>query len=170
MSIEKYQSENNRLWGLKYNGVIIEPKFDEVWILDDNIAKVLKQGKYGLFNADDKSKMKNSTCVSCFYDDIGVLEEGFIAVCENGKWGFVNKKFNPIIQAKYEYVNCFSNGLAAVYDGKFWGYIDYNGDEVIPLIYKYVGNFDDEGYAEVTKGDGSSVIIDKNSIKKTINS
>ena len=100
--------------------VIIKPKYQEIYFINDNEFYVVKNdNKYGFIN-----KLGNEV-IPVIYDKVGFnIKENLIPVQKDGKWGFVNRKNETIIPFEYDEANAFSNGLAFVKKEELYGCID----------------------------------------------
>lgn len=82
---------------------------------------------------------------------------------KSSKWGFINAKGEIIVKAQYIKVQDFHDGYAAVQnENKKWGYIDTTG--TVKIDYKFANepNPFSEGFASVSRREGTSCLIDKN--------
>ena len=144
----------------------------------DGVAKVKKNGKYGLISEDGKgltkykydwadSHQKGGTRVGVNekyglvnnqgkeiiplkYDWIGKPSEGLTKVRLNDKTGFVDLNNKLVIDFKFDYADAFKNGLARVKIGENWGFINRKGELVVQAKYQKLRNFYD-GRALVVK-------------------
>lgn len=100
--------------------VIIKPKYQEIYFINDNEFYVVKNdNKYGFIN-----KLGNEV-IPAIYDKVGFnIKENLIPVQKDGKWGFINRKNETIIPFEYDEANAFLNGLSFVKKGEFYGCID----------------------------------------------
>ena len=95
---------NNGKFGFKDNTgkVIVQPKYDHIFIFKEDVAAVNIGG---------------------YYDDIDDDVVG-------GKWGYINKKGIEITPIKYDYAYDFASGLAKVEINNSILFIDKTGKEV----------------------------------------
>ncbi len=117
---------------------LIAPTFEFDNVLSfsgDGFANVVKDGKWGVVNADGKLVLE-----TVYEYTPGEVYEGFFngltVVMQNGKYGFVNEEGNIVIPLAYDYCSNFKNGFADVRkDGKY-GVIDTNGTVLVPIEYQ----------------------------------
>jgi len=119
--IVPFYSATNDKYGYKdANGkVIIAPKYDLAYSIDEGMATVRLDGKYGYVNQDGKE------IVSPKYDITWKFIGGFAAVKFGDKYGFIDKKGNEVVPAIYEDGNnyhgaCCYKGLAHVKQNGKW--------------------------------------------------
>ncbi len=117
------------LWGFSnvYKKIIIPCEYEDVKLFVNELAKVKKNGKWGLI---DK---KGMFFVDCNYDLVfGASKKHAIIVCKggdkdgnNGKWGLVNDYQGGEIELKFDLIReCFFPNLwGALKNGK-WGIIN----------------------------------------------
>jgi len=105
--------------------------------------RILKNGKYALFNAKGKQLTKP------LYESSTFVSDGYLATKKGGKWGFLDKAGNEVIPFRYRWVSNFKDGSAVVFTGeKKAGFIDKNGTFIIPPSFHFAKNFS-EGLAAV---------------------
>ena len=76
--------------------------------------------------------------------ELGDFCDGFARFrLDNDKWGYLDRRFKPVIEAKYDDARDFYNGSAAVRVGEKWGYIDKSGSMTVQPRYDYADDFDD---------------------------
>jgi len=94
--------------------------------LDDEFAKVMKDGKWGILNPNGTvwGKIEFTRIHDGFND-------GFIRVEKDGKYGYADKETGRFIDCVFDYAEDFCNGVANV---------RYNGEE---RIINFVGKFVD---------------------------
>ena len=93
--------------------VVIAPKYDLAYTLDEGMAAVRFNGKYGFVDKNGKE------IVSPKYENTWKFIGGFAAVKSGGKYGFINLKgkevIPPIYEEGYNYHGaCCYKGLAHV--------------------------------------------------------
>jgi hypothetical protein len=104
---DKYGYENDK------GEVVIVPKYDLAYALDEGMAAVRLNGKYGYIDKNGKE------IVSPRYDNTWKFIGGFAAVKSDGKYGFIDKRgkevIRPIYQDAYNYHGaCCYKGMAHV--------------------------------------------------------
>ena len=124
---------------------IIEPKYDDVYSIGENLYRVELNDKYGI--VDDSGKQ----VTELIYDGMGfTFYEGCLQVKMNHKYGYIDTYGKTIIPFIYEDAYEFREGLSAVKKDGEWGYIDSQGETVIPFIYEDADNFH-KGFAEIKR-------------------
>ena len=99
--------------------VVISPKYDLAYNLDEGMAAVRLDGKYGYVDQNGKE------VISPKYDNTWKFIWGFAAVKSGDKFGFVDQKGKEVIPLIYEDANnyhgsCCYKGMAHVkQDGKW---------------------------------------------------
>lgn len=114
--------------------------FDEEYETgENNVHIVVKDGKYGLLDADTRKLL-----VAPKYTRISSYNEGLASACgEDLKWGFINKSGRAIIPFVYEDASPFMNGIARVKINGKYGYLDNQNKGVIYPNYKHIDLFKD---------------------------
>ena len=106
-SNDKYGYKNTR------GEIVIAPKYDLAYNLDEGMAAVRLDGKYGYVNKNGKE------IVSPRYDNTWRFIGGFAAVKSGDKYGFIDQKgkevIHPIYENGYNYHGaCCYKGLAHI--------------------------------------------------------
>lgn len=121
---------------------LVPIEIDEVAYFDNGgYAKVRKDGKYGLVNADGEF------VIPCIYDELRRLKNiQYAAVRIKDKWGAVDLQNNTLIEFLYE--DAFDdkdNYVVVVQDGKMGciGILDKAGVN-IPCKYDMMGHFNEK--------------------------
>ena len=126
----------------KTGKIVIEPQFSTAWRFHDGVARVGKDGKWGMID-------KNGNVVVPFeYDrkpsgvgytyNVHEASEGLILAYDapNGYWGYYDTKGNVAIPFQYAQAEDFQGGCAKVRLGQKETYIDKNGRDIIPDQYR----------------------------------
>jgi hypothetical protein len=123
----------------------IEPGFAGVRSFNNSYAAVRffpgdRRGKAGLIDKRGRVVFADPSGEVLRFGD---LSDGMIR-CETSKgWGYLDQRFRPVIQPRFEDAREFVNGLAAVKaDGK-WGYIDKTGRWQVQPTYDFADDFDE---------------------------
>ncbi len=119
--VAPFYSATNDKYGYKDSKgvVIVEPKYDLAYTLDEGMAAVRLDGKYGYVDQSGKE------IVSPKYDQTWRFIGGFAAVKSGNKYGFIDLKGREVIPPSYEngynyHGACCYKGLAHVKkDGKW---------------------------------------------------
>lgn len=92
------------------NIIVTEPKYDNIYFIDDKDFFVVKKDKkYGFIN---KSGIE---VIPLVYDQVAFnITENLIAVKQNGKSGFINRNNETVIPFEYEEAYPFFDGIAFV--------------------------------------------------------
>lgn len=149
---------------------IVQPKYQNVKILDDEKFFFEKKFTWGIIDKDGK--------VICEYDKeddlydsiTGEFCEGVCVISKSNddgvqKYGLINEKGKIVVQCIYdeigENLEVVSNNdrILVKKEGKY-GYLNTKGKQVIPLEYAYGTHFFDDGYAIVFDADKKAKIID----------
>lgn len=131
--------KSSKIWGYEdENGkIIIEPKYEQVSIFQEDLAGVMYKGKWGFI---DK---KGNEVIPAKYESVTYFSQDMAGVKKKGKWAFIDKTGKEIIPARFENVGIFSEDLVSVKQTGKWGFIDKNGIEVISAKYEEVNRFND---------------------------
>lgn len=83
----------------------------------------------------------------------------------NDKWGLydVNTRIYQL-SCRYDHIMPIVNGMARVCMNGFWGFIDAEGNEIISCIYEKAEDFNEDGFACVSKEYKGLLKIDKKGI------
>ncbi|MGJ0159269.1 WG repeat-containing protein, partial [Campylobacter coli] len=162
----------------KETRVIIEPKFDKISYLQNNVFEVVVDEKRGLFDIkseqfilepkfDSIFNFSNNLVTASFQGREGifdiknrrfVLEPKFDRIYDecraniiglNGKYGIINDKAELIVPIKYDDIStCFSNDMYLVKTKGKIGFINKNAEFVIPNQFDVIVSFK-YGFMEV---------------------
>ena len=92
-----YSATNDRYGYKNPKGkVIITPKYELAYPLEEGMAAVRQEGKYGYVNQDGREIIPPK------YDHTWKFIGGFAAVSLGGKYGFIDKKGSVVIPLIYE--------------------------------------------------------------------
>jgi hypothetical protein len=105
----------------QYLNEIVEPSYERIEYLGDNLYASTLKGKKGMLAANGKILAGN------YLDEILPESEKYLPCKQNGKWGYLFINGKMMIQPTYEEVGNFHKNLALVkMDGK-WGLINKQG-------------------------------------------
>lgn len=128
-------------------------------LIEENILKVSKNGKYGIIDLDGKE------ILPCEYDEIYSLNgvKNSIVTVRGNKKGLIDSKGNIIISNEYKDIQRltykYENGYIVQNDQNKFGVISYNKKVALECKYDEIKNvYDDNSYA--VKEDGKLKIID----------
>lgn len=100
--------------------VIIQPKFENIYFINDSELYVVKNNKK--FGFIDKS---GKVVIPLIYDKVGFnINDNLIPALKDGKWGFINRENETKIPFEYDDATAFLNGLAFVKKGENYGCIN----------------------------------------------
>lgn len=100
--------------------------YDYVYCLKNGLAKVLRNDKHGLIDANGE------IIIAPTYGSIGHFSEGNAWVSSSDyKYGFINKMGKLVIPLSFDQAGDFSEGLATVEVNNKTGFVDKAGDVVI---------------------------------------
>lgn len=136
---------------------------------EDQVLKVVKNGKYGLINLDGKE------ILSCEYDNISALREtkNSILVEKDGKVGIVDHKGTQVIPAQYSAIKPLGEdsklGYIVMNAENKYGVVDVTNKTVLENKYEQVKQTTAEGMYivkeagswKVIKKDGTIVVDEK---------
>jgi len=119
--IVPFYSATNDKYGYKDQSgkVIIEPKYDLAYPVEEGMAAVKLNGKFGYVNQDGKE------IISPRYENTWKFIGGYAAVKSGGKYGFIDQKGDEIVPVIYEEANnyhgaCCYKGMAHVKQNGKW--------------------------------------------------
>lgn len=142
------QSGNDLLYVNQRGDQIIKTDASEVYDFRQGVARVVKNGKWGLI---DKT---GHYVVAPKFNRIRPFNENGLAIVQYGRerfrYGVINTKGDVITDHHYRYIYPFSEGLAAVKLKDKYGYINMQGKLIIPADYSRTSPFV-EGKAAVQK-------------------
>lgn len=102
---------------------------------------------------------KGQEIIPLIYSGVRDFHEGLAAVkignYSTGKWGFINIRGELIIPYLFDKPRAFSDGLAKVVYSNEWCFIDRLGNNVISLKDYTGGSSFHNGYAIVSKSNGT---------------
>jgi serine/threonine protein kinase len=153
-----FKVESSKMFGIySDNGnVIIEAKYDEIFILDKYFI-VKQDGKYGII-----SKI-GIIVIPSLYDSIEKKNDLFI-VFNGEKWGGIDGNGCIVIPILYDSISV-NEELFVVESNSFYGCINIDGDTVIPIVYSSIYYFN-KTYIQVFQ-DKKYWLIDKTGKKIT---
>lgn len=134
-----------------------------VWYEED-VFKVLKNGKYGLIDIDGK------VILDIKYDEIDTLKnlKNSIIVKTGGKYGLVNAKGATIINPEYSKIEKFDNdynhGYITVDSNKKYGLVSYAGSKILDNKYEKINQIYGENYFVIEES-GKQKVINSNGDK-----
>lgn len=135
--------------------IIIEPKYDDVSVFKDGLARVELYGQFGFIDKTGQViiPIKYESGTSRIFEDSSYFDvivagltdkiknSDLIKAKLNGKYGFINKTGKEVIPFKYELAENFLEDLAVVSSNEKYGFIDQTGKEIIPLKYDHAKSF-----------------------------
>jgi len=123
--IAPFYSNVNDKYGYKdeKGNIVVEPKYDLAYAVEEGMAAVRLNGKYGYIN------QKGREIVAPKYDNTWKFIGGFAAVELDNKFGFIDKNGKEVIPLIYEnaynyHGNCCYKGQAHVKENGKWKIIN----------------------------------------------
>ena len=137
-------------------------KLDRAFLFYDDVAVVLKDGRYGYISKDGKMLTEFK------YDTASQFTNGYGRVSINGKSDAVDKEGKELFGFKYDdLIPLSENSFLVALDGKC-GIVNNEGNEITPLTYEAPVGIDRESYTVLIQNQdyhGYSV-FDKSGTKK----
>ena len=121
----------------------VSAQWDKVYKEREGIRLVLKDGKYGFINSNNKVVIKPQ------FDDAFNFKNGHAIIKIDGKFGFVNLNGKIVVEPKYDKVFNFSNNIASVSKDNKFGYVNEIGKEIVPINYDKAFDFENNGLGRV---------------------
>ena len=125
---------------------------------DSSAIKVMKNGKYGMINFENKSLLP------CEYEDVRPvknIKNSFITV-KDGKLGLVDQSGNTIVENKYAEISALTNKYEDGYilkdDSGKYGVVNYSKKMVLECKYNEIKHVTGSGYYVVKDNDGLAII------------
>jgi len=125
--INPFFSATNDKYGFKdaSGKVIIAPKYDLAYLIEEGMAAVRLNGKYGYVNQNGKE------IISPKYDNTWKFIGGYAAVRLGGRYGFIDQNGNEVVPIIYEEANnyhgaCCYKGVAHVKQNGKWKILRIN--------------------------------------------
>ncbi|MBN2735420.1 MAG: WG repeat-containing protein [Spirochaetales bacterium] len=97
------------------NEIVIKPQFDEAGFFYDGLAKIKKDGKWGLLNINGNTNYFS-------FEILDDFSEGYAIAKTKDGVGFIDKNGKIVING-YQSAKSFVNGIACVQTAKGWTYI-----------------------------------------------
>ena len=117
----------------QYLNEIVEPSFESIEYLGDNLYASTLKGKKGILAANGKILASN------YLEEVLPESEKYLPCKQNGKWGYLFINGKMMIQPQYEEVGNFYKNLALVkMEGK-WGVINKQGRWILKNEFDSVG-------------------------------
>ena len=95
--------------------------YKKIGCLQDGLASVLKDGKYGFIDKD------GAVVIRPQYDFVSGFKEGLSHAKKGSKKGYIDTQGKEVIPFEYDFANDFENGIAKVSKDDKWFYIDKTG-------------------------------------------
>lgn len=157
LSIER--NKKGKMGLVNQNGkFVVKPKYDEIGIFENGIAKVRIKDKYGFINEKGKEILKPQFAI------VEDFVNGVARVCvgakmnkkteelEGGKWGYINDEGQILIKPMYDDIDYFNEfNIAKTKKGKVYGWVSKFGKELVKPQYTQIGEILD-GMARICKG------------------
>lgn len=146
-----------------FGNIVIEPEYDVAYPFANDLARVVKDNKYGYINKEGKVIIKLQ------YDEAHDFSYGLARVKEDDLYGYIDESGNLVINYQYKKADDFFIDGAAVSKSGLWGYITETGYLAIhykfPLPSKFafgyapVYDFNEMAYIYID-GEGQSILND----------
>lgn len=103
--------------------VVTEPQYNFAEAYYSDVAKVSKDSKWSLVDADGSLVSNNQ------WDSLGSTVDNLIPAEKNGKWGYINHSGSAVIPYQFAAAGAFQDGLALVYTADYQqAYINKDGN------------------------------------------
>ncbi|MEC4004944.1 WG repeat-containing protein [Flavobacterium sp. SUN052] len=166
-----YTMLKNGKWGFKTNQVMIEPKYEELIPIKNNVLRIKKSEKFGLINFKEKILIKP------IYTDLQYKTDFYLYANqitkdnseENTLYGIINSNFKIITKPIYKNIKDIIEEYKP--SGKYWafktngfGAIDKNGKEISEFKYSFEQQNPYQKYYRTSSYDDSNkqYILDMN--------
>lgn len=157
LSIER--DKKGKIGLVNQNGkFVVKPKYDEIGIFENGIAKVRIKDKYGFINEKGKEILKPQfAIVEDFVNGvarvcIGAKMDKKTEELEGGKWGYIDDEGQILIKPMYDDIDYFNEfNIAKTKKGKVYGWVSKFGKELVKPQYTQIGEILD-GMARICKG------------------
>ncbi len=120
----------------------IEPQYDNAERFSEQLAAVMKDGKYGAINENGE------LVIPMLYDSMKYCTFAMIPVEADGEWYFINGN-GEAVYGPFEDAESYYFGYAAVKKNGKWGFINKSGIDATDYVYDEVYSMDAEGGAWV---------------------
>jgi len=144
----------------KYDKVEALENFDSsnnIWYEED-VLKVLKDGKYGLINLNGKE------ILNCEYDNIYTLKgiENSLILIKEGNTGLANNSGSIIVEPICKEIYCigekYTDGYITInQDGKY-GVVSYTKKQLLENNYEYIEKIPGEKYFVIKQGEAYKLV------------
>lgn len=178
-SLEVRPDKKGRLGYFDSDGnKVISCQYEEAEPFANGVARVRKNGKYGLINENGKAVGGLKYTVMDEYADTGyyiVCEGGAeakpkdkistrVAIpakifkgstyypVKGGKWGIIDAKGNVLIKPEYDELSNPINGVIYISKGGKFGFYNENMKPVLKPTYNFIGTFNNQGLCWVKNG------------------
>lgn len=142
------RKEVARGWGFRrVNGeTVIPPVYSCVWKFENGVAKVCKEGKWGLIDKCGK------VIVPIVYQILHLTSDGRCQVRIKGKWGCLKTDGTTVIEPVYDYIFPFRGAFAGIKTGKKYGFVHLDGREIVSPCFDEIGQISPDGTVKVRCG------------------
>ena len=158
-------------WGIMDSdcNTIIEPQFDEICDISENMIRYKDKGKYGFVN------METNHIIPAKFSKTDSFVEGMCWVAEKALAGAIDKNGKYIIEPLYwGYNDCTGFGANRCSDSVVplrkemygsYGVLNLKGQKILDFKYEYIGDFSDNGIAVFydSKGYGLFKLVNNDS-------
>ena len=120
----------------KKENIIIPFEYQKIYKLVKNIARAIKNNKWGYINKQGK------TVISFDYEYIDEFTiNGIAKAKKNDKYGYIDEKEKIVIPFDFYEIGEFIDGKAKAKKDDKYGFIDMNGNIIIPFEYDEIEDF-----------------------------
>jgi len=135
-----YTFQSNGKWGFKNDNITIEPKYEELIPIKENVFRIKKSNNFGLLNFKEKVLLEAIYEDLMYKNDFYLYSETSKNSSDDKKYGIINSKFKTITKPIYSNIddiieNYKPSGIYWAFKTDGFGAIDKNGKEI--SMFKY---------------------------------
>ena len=130
---------NGNVGMLNKQGVeVIQPKYDDIKVLDSTLIAVMKNDDWKVMN------LNGQVVLGSGYERIRVWKGGFLAYMQHGKWGIVDHTGADICRPRFDGIRFMENGYFQTEIGSMAGLMTTTGKTIIEPIADNIEVYSDK--------------------------
>ena len=109
-----------------YAKEIIDPKYEDLKVLDSTLVAVMDQSQWLVINLEGKVILDKG------YDRVSIWNETYLAYQKKGKWGIASRDGEKICEPAYDFLEMHPKDYFITYERDNMGLLSLKGDVILP--------------------------------------
>jgi len=121
-----------------YAKEIIDPKYEDLKVLDSTLVAVMDESQWLVINLEGKIILDKG------YDRVSIWNEKYLAYQKKGKWGIASREGDKICEPAYDFLEMHPQNYFITYEQENMGLLSLNGDVILEPLNEDIKILNDD--------------------------